>query len=1369
MRIGKKITLTSVSLVVLSIVMLSIIALWGINRYSARTAETATAALTSQINDLLSKGAAAERLVVQSALDGMRASMIQLASSPLIGDYISMEKGDDEACNRLVEQEMQRLVDGLVTTCETQQKLLEQTMQSSLRVAQDLLQKAGGASLSDIATETWDAVNQFTQKKDKIALPILSVGGAAMEKNTGFEKPSVLVDEVTALVGGTCTIFQRMNAEGDMLRIATNVKKLDGERAVGTFIPAKNDGKENAVVKSVLAGQTFLGRAFVVNTWYVTAYTPMYNANKEIIGMLYVGIPEQDNEILKNALLDSKIGDSGYVFVMDSKGDLQMHPKAALVGKNVISDLNINEFKEILNNFSVPGVSSVSYVFEGRKKFVFYTYFKPWDWLVCVSGYWDEMTRESLAKSLRLLKKDFESRYNTTTMDIGGKNTPLYPQMRLIGNDGMEYIKLVNGAFSDTLISRKDTEWFQQGMKLKDGEVIFSKLEIATNTGKPEIRAVTPYFVGGQVEGIVALNLDWSVFAELYRDIVYAKTGYPAILNSDGVLVTHPKYSIIDNVNLSDPKFGALAELTSNHILKGETGVTEYEFEGITKIAAYAPIHAGNQQFEVIVACPKDEVLEPVHAMARQSTELKRGVVVQIVIAAIVLLGFSTLIGLLVSQRIARGARKLAEGANKVKEGQFDVQMALNSNDELAEVGAAFMAILGVFSALRQEMTRIATAAQRGALNDRGQTGQFKGAYASMLADVNKIADTLLGFIDQIPLPVLTLDKNFSILFMNKAGAGLLKSTPEALVGKHCYDCMKTSDCQTKQCACAQSMEKKTVVRSETDAHPSGLDLDIDYSGVPLKDESGQIVGALEIVQDMTAVKKAARLSDKIGAYQQEEVGKLVGHMETMALGDLGSHYMVSTGDEDTRQTQTVFDRIHQSVQQVQNGLADKAALATAIATGDFSKEVTIASDKDSLGKALQQMMAAIRAVVQDVFKLSDSAVAGNLNERADSAQHQGEFQKLVEGINFMLENVVMPLNEAADVLEAAAKGDLTHAIQGNYDGQLGEFKDSVNQTMRSLDETLQKVAQAVVQVNSAATQISDGSQNLSQGATEQASSLEEITSSMAEIGSQTKQNAENAQQANALTLNVRNAATVGNKHMTNMTSSMKEIYTSSEQIAKIIKVIDDIAFQTNLLALNAAVEAARAGRHGKGFAVVADEVRNLAGRSAKAAKETADLIERSNSVVGNGMKVAETAAASFKEIEEGIVKTSDLVGEIAASSNEQAQGVAQISQGLSQIDTVTQQNTATAEETASAATEMASQSTELQRLVQQFKLSKEMASERTESRTKQPTKQPSLPRRSAGKAEKKGSQSGWGHDAPSKPASQQDIINLDDQEFGKY
>ena len=342
--------------------------------------------------------------------------------------------------------------------------------------------------------------------------------------------------------------------------------------------------------------------------------------------------------------------------------------------------------------------------------------------------------------------------------------------------------------------------------------------------------------------------------------------------------------------------------------------------------------------------------------------------------------------------------------------------------------------------------------------------------------------------------------------------------------------------------------------------------------------------------------------------------------------------------------------------------------------------------------------------------------------------------------------------------------------------------RDGLGVSMRTLVEkmsdSLSQVRTAVNEVSSGTCQIADASQTLSQGATETAASLEQISASATEIGSQAKHNAETAAQANQLATMAKEAAETGSKRMQGLNSSMAAITESSAQIAKIIKTIDDIAFQTNILALNAAVEAARAGRHGKGFAVVAEEVRSLAARSAKAARETADLIEGSKNRVDEGNRIAKETAEALAEIVNGIVKVGDLVGEMAAASNEQAQGIAQISQGLGQIDQVTQQNTATSEETAAAAEELSGQADELRALISQFKLkqaespsqlSPSMANRKaSKTRTRTP-----LPAASPTPAPSTSGDKGWNSMAkassPSKPASNEEIISLEDKDFGRY
>jgi methyl-accepting chemotaxis protein len=240
-------------------------------------------------------------------------------------------------------------------------------------------------------------------------------------------------------------------------------------------------------------------------------------------------------------------------------------------------------------------------------------------------------------------------------------------------------------------------------------------------------------------------------------------------------------------------------------------------------------------------------------------------------------------------------------------------------------------------------------------------------------------------------------------------------------------------------------------------------------------------------------------------------------------------------------------------------------------------------------------------------------------------------------------------------------------------------------------------------QVASASKQVSSASQSLAEGATEQAAGLEETSSSLEEMSSMTRQNADNAQQANTLSSEAQKAANNGTESMSKMNLAINEIQKSSDETAKIIKVIDEIAFQTNLLALNAAVEAARAGEAGKGFAVVAEEVRNLVMRSAEAAKNTANMIEESVKNSKGGVDIAGEVGKVLDEIVQSIGKTSQLVAEITAASAEQAQGIDQINRAVAQMDKVTQQNAANAEESASASEEMSAQAGQMNNVVQEL------------------------------------------------------------------
>ncbi|HYA13464.1 MAG TPA: methyl-accepting chemotaxis protein [Syntrophales bacterium] len=237
-------------------------------------------------------------------------------------------------------------------------------------------------------------------------------------------------------------------------------------------------------------------------------------------------------------------------------------------------------------------------------------------------------------------------------------------------------------------------------------------------------------------------------------------------------------------------------------------------------------------------------------------------------------------------------------------------------------------------------------------------------------------------------------------------------------------------------------------------------------------------------------------------------------------------------------------------------------------------------------------------------------------------------------------------------------------------------------------------------QVASSSFQISEASQSLAEGASEHAAGLQETSATMEEVAFMTKQNADHSHQANTLMVDTSKVVEEANCAMKELTRSMAEISHASEETAKIIKTIDEIAFQTNLLALNAAVEAARAGEAGAGFAVVADEVRNLAMRAADAAKNTANLIEDTVKKIKNGSDIVVKTNDAFSKVSAGAKKVGELVGEIAAASQEQSQKIEHINGAVSEMDKVIQQSAAHAEESASASEEMSAQAQQMKLFV---------------------------------------------------------------------
>ena len=431
------------------------------------------------------------------------------------------------------------------------------------------------------------------------------------------------------------------------------------------------------------------------------------------------------------------------------------------------------------------------------------------------------------------------------------------------------------------------------------------------------------------------------------------------------------------------------------------------------------------------------------------------------------------------------------------------------------------------------------------------------------------------------------------------------------------------------------------------------------------------------------------------------------------AMVEVAQH--IAKGDIDQHIAHTSRDEIG-TLAAAFRGMVDYikgiAGAADALSRGDLTAEVVAKSEQDVLSQNFRRVTETLRELIAEIKQLVQTAQAGQLDRRGDATKFQAGYHEAVQSINALLDAVVTPINEAAEVLERVAGRDLCARMQGDYQGDFAAIKHSLNTAITNLDNGLTQVAMSAEQVASASNYISNGSQSMAQGASEQASSLQQFSSSLKEMAFMSQQNTTNAQEARRMADSARQSADKGTHSMQRLSQSIDQIKAASDETAKIVKTIDGIAFQTNLLALNAAVEAARAGDAGKGFAVVAEEVRNLAMRSAEAAKNTAQLIDEALRKAGEGVAQNREVLTNLEEVVSQVHKVNEVMSEIAEASAQQQEGVKQLDAAVGQLNLVTQQTASSSEQAASTAEELASQSMEMRHLVRAFRLSYEEETE---------------------------------------------------------
>jgi len=676
-----------------------------------------------------------------------------------------------------------------------------------------------------------------------------------------------------------------------------------------------------------------------------------------------------------------------------------------------------------------------------------------------------------------------------------------------------------------------------------------------------------------------------------------------------------------------------------------------------------------------------------------------------------------------------------AEYVDRIAKGDIPNKITDNYNGDFNEIKNNLNVCIDAINALVADTGVLSKAAVEGKLATRADAGKHQGDYKKIVQGVNETLDAVIGPLNVAAEYVDRISKGDIPNKITDNYNGDFNEIKNNL--NNCVDIMNNLLKEAGQITVAAA-EGELGKRANAELFVGGWKTLV----TGINDIINNIVNPLMVTADYVDKVSKGIIPPEItdtykGQYNiiKNNLNAVVKMMSELLAETDKIIKAAADGELDKRANATLFvggwntlvAGVNDTITNIVNPLMVTADYVDKISKGNIPSKITdvYKGQYNIIKSNLNACIEAVNALVSDAGLLSKAAVEGKLATRADAGKHQGDYKKVVQGVNETLDAVIGPLNVAAEYVDRISKGDVPNKISDNYNGDFNEIKNNLNvlidsmneitsvaeeisngnlqvtakersgqdKLMRALSAMINGLTEVVENVKNSADSVSTGSSELgtgstkiSEGANKQAASAQEASSSMEQMSSNIKQNAENAVQTEKIALQSAQNAEIGGKAVSETVVAMKEI-------AGKISIIEEIARQTNLLALNAAIEAARAGEHGKGFAVVASEVRKLAERSQTAAAEI-------NKLSATSVEVAENAGEMLAKLVPDIKKTAELVQEISAASNEQNTGAAQINKAIQQLDQVIQQNVTASEELTSTAMNFTSQSEQLQSIM---------------------------------------------------------------------
>jgi len=671
MSLKKKLMVLCLCLVNLPIIIIGFVSISQLDNFSETTVSNAYSALTGQAHQILMAGLKQNQEKIQELVKTAKEETMRLSGSNAMLAYFKERQGGKQGSKEEEKsvQVGQKVIQNIIQICHTQSELLNQKLQTDLSVAEYVLSSMGGIEIQGLSVE-WQAKNMVSGDEKKMVLPMFQLGFDSIQFNDSFDEPAPMIDDVQELISSKCTIFQRINDDGDMLSILSNQKTAEGRRAIGQYIPAAlADGSPNPLIKDVLSGKIFQGRVFIHDSWYISQFKSLMDEDERIVGMICVGISEKDIGDLKKTILEIKPGQKGLTYVLDDSGKIIIHPLSSKI--NTMMNIDLNRISD--NPVAVKFQNA-----DQTDKITLVQSFTPWNWLIAAEVDTSEFRKQMMTDDD--LMTELMDTYSAASVTINKKTVSVFKQLFVLTENDLPIVGLENGKPMDH--PQVNISEYLQNSQQSPQSILTTPIMPDANNGESIIQMVSTIEKNGQVYGKILCVMNWSVADKILQTGNISKNDFTFIASQEGLLVNHPSYRLQDKQSIQDTQFSDIDQKTVTNIQQNLPGQGFFTIEGKKRYMVYIPLQFDHHNYSICAVESVSNFLGLADSIRQKASQSRAQVLIILGCCAFSLIFISLLLGIRLSVRIANPIHRVIGGLNDGSDQVSNVFSQVSSNSQ---------------------------------------------------------------------------------------------------------------------------------------------------------------------------------------------------------------------------------------------------------------------------------------------------------------------------------------------------------------------------------------------------------------------------------------------------------------------------------------------------------------------------------------------------------------------------------------------------------------------------------------------------------------------------------------------------------------